>query len=274
MKETKDNAIDKDLAGNSQTEVYSMTDNSNHGHPEHSSNDSKADPAHPSTDTPKQAKNSLLYWRVGLGFLLIFLVCGIGYFGVKGFNAIFHKVSGQAAPAPVVTYDLRSNADPLSAHPTEPVVSNMNIVPATDNPSVTNTNSTTAPSNASSGAQVLGASHSSNNCPAYVTTNYYYCEWTDSYTYRPYNSKAEYDDAHKAVSYSPDPLFTPSQFHSVPSQPAPTPSTASYNDYQQSINKDTPAAIAANGCPSYAAAMYDHCVYYGQYVWRGFRAGE
>ncbi|MDB4940238.1 MAG: hypothetical protein JWO40_663 [Candidatus Doudnabacteria bacterium] len=284
MAENLEKRTDKDLAGNSETEVYSMTGNASHlENPEdgpYSSNKIES-PA----QTHNQQKKSILAWRVTLGVLIIAIAIGVFYFVGKGVNAAIHKVSGTAqAQSPIISPILKSNADPFSSHPTEPVVSSYNIVPVgTGATSSTTPNYSGGMSNVNSNGQVLGASISSNNCPDYLGNQYYYCEWTSPYIFRPYKTKAEYDAdiqsraQHPAASQNLS-LSTPAYTPSYPGYTPPTYSAPSYVPSSYNPNLMVPSTTTAgkvvNNCPDYAASQYDYCVWESPYIWRGIKNGQ
>ncbi len=206
--------------------------------------------------TEHEKQRHLIFWRVGIGVLILLLIVGIIYFIGKGFNWGVSKIAGQSAMLSYVPA-LHSNADPNSPQPTEPVISNTNIYPVN--------------SPGTSGGAVLGANQVANNCPSYVSQNYYYCEWDGADTFRPYRTKAEFDAAHAAVT-NPQPIYSPVTYSTPPYTF--TPATSYPADSTSSTASQQIGGIAANNCPTYAATWYAYCVWDGKYIFRGFRAGE
>ncbi len=272
----------------SPTEVYSMREGSH----TRSADERHTDPHKDVKKKPEAKKgNDVLYWRLGLGLAIIVILTGVVYFVGKGINWGIKKISGRSQVSNYTTTlrsdPLRSNADPRLAYPTGPVVSNMNMIPVGATPdSSGQVLGATTPVPATQVPASSGSGRLANGCP-YYASSYYYCEWQDEYTYRPYNTPEEYAAAHQS-----QPVVAPRYSgYAVPTYTYPTTSyTAPSSSYTYAPapgysygGSSLDQAIAAskvrsprlpNGCPAYTGDDYVYCTWPDEYTFRGFRAGE
>lgn len=294
--EPKDKQIDKDLAGDP-TEVYSMRStahpddqdsdlgthekNREYEREEKKEKEKAKHPEHkpePKPDPKQEAakkQRSIVINRMVVAFLILTMFGAGIYFIGKGINWGIKKIQGKTSAMNVVTPSLVSVADPNSAHPTEPVISNMNIYPGGQAPEVQTANGSTGGNS--------GAALANNNCPGYLANRYYYCEWLDKTNFRPYATKEEYDSAHTSgnatttntnytnTNYTNtgypynQPYYPPTGGYSQPTN---------YPYYQVPPQTNNSGAIGPNGCPEYTGNQYAYCVWYDRTIFRGYRPGE
>jgi hypothetical protein len=266
---------DKALAGDATHDMYSMG-GSTADHEAETEPDKKQ--SH-SAKEPEKKNHEILYWRLGIGLAIILIITGLIFFIGKGINWGINKVAGQKNVVTPYVSTLRSNADPNDSRPSGPVVSNMNIIPVSSAANGTGTSAATPSNGTSSTGSVAGASIMSNNCPTYTDTEYYYCEWVDRYTFRPYRTKEEYEGsklkttAPRVTTQTTPSITTYTQpTYSQPVNSYPTTTTA-YSPTTSYPSTDS-NTVLPNGCPSYTADEYVRCVWIDKYTFRGFRAGE